>query len=260
MRYILAAVLALAASSAFAQSEPTVNLSASPVSGNSPLTVTLTWTSTNATSCVAADGWAGNKAISGSQVVTGVTATTTFTLTCTNGASGQATVNWNPPTTNTDGSQLVDLAGYELYHASTAAGVASASPISIGLGSSHTLNNLPAGPRYVGIKARNSAGITSVMSNLGNTTVQIPSGADSVTVTVNTVPNPPVIVTVQTMVYDLGPGGGIGRLVGHVPLDTACGTFYKLKNGNNYHQIPLSVVDLDRPPRSSVVVAICAAA
>jgi len=255
MRYILAAMLMLAASSSFAA--PTVDLTVSPTSGNSPLTVTLTWTSTGATSCVAADGWSGNKATSGSQVITGVGATTTYTLTCSD-SSGQLAVTWNPPTTNTDGSPLVDLAGYLVYHATTAAGVASASPISIGLGSSYTITNLPAGPRYVGIKARTTGGTQSVMSNVANANVAVASAADSVTVTVNTVPNPPVIVTIQTMVYDLGPGGGIGKLVGSVPLDTACGAFYKLKNGNRYHILSPGDVSLIRTPRSADVVGICA--
>ena len=51
-------VLALAAVAAHAQ--VTVNLSASPTSGTAPLSVTLTWSSNGATSCVAADGWSGN--------------------------------------------------------------------------------------------------------------------------------------------------------------------------------------------------------
>src|SRR5688572_15815116 len=101
MRYLLAAMLMLAASNSF--SAPTVDLTVSPTSGASPLTVTLSWTSTGATSCLAADGWAGNKATSGSQVITGVSATTTYTLTCSD-SSGQVAVTWNPPTTNTDGS------------------------------------------------------------------------------------------------------------------------------------------------------------
>jgi hypothetical protein len=235
------------------------------VSGTGPLTITLSWTSSGATSCVAADGWSGNKALSGSQVITGVSATTTYTLTCSE-ASGQAAVSWTAPTNNTDGSPLVDLAGYELYHATTAAGLSGASPISLGLGTSYTIANLPAGPRYVGIKARNAAGALSAMSNVANTNVVVPSGADSVTVTINTVPNPPVIVTVQTLVYDLGPNGGIGRLVGHVALNTGCGAFYRRKNNKDYHIIDQypgnSVVDLDADPTPRVgnLVAICATA
>jgi len=61
---------------------PTVSLSASAssvVSGSSP---TLTWSSSNASSCTASGGWTGSKATSGQQAVGPLTATTTFTLAC----------------------------------------------------------------------------------------------------------------------------------------------------------------------------------
>jgi len=62
---------------------------------------TLTWTSTNATACVASGGWSGSLALSGSQSTGVLAATTTFSLTCT-GAGGSAgssaTVTVNAPT------------------------------------------------------------------------------------------------------------------------------------------------------------------
>jgi len=72
-------------------------------------------------------------------------------------------------------------------------------------------------------------------------------------------PPPPVFKTVQTQVYDLGRFGGIGWKVGSVPLGTPCGAFYKLKNGKRYHQLSLTVVNLTRTPRSTIVVGVCAA-
>jgi hypothetical protein len=71
-----------------------------------------------------------------------------------------------------------------------------------------------------------------------------------------------VIVTVQTMVYDLGPNGGIGRLVGHVALNTACGDFHKRKSGKDYYVIDPAVVtlDVDPTPRPGDLVAVCSAA
>src|SRR4029077_15733542 len=62
---------------------PVVTLSAVPttvVSGNSS---TLTGTSSNATSCTASNGWSGAKALSGTQTLTNLTTTATYTLTCT---------------------------------------------------------------------------------------------------------------------------------------------------------------------------------
>ena len=71
------------------QSPPTISLSANPTSVASGGTTTLSWTSANATSCVASGGWSGNQSVSGSAQSGAITASTTYTLTC-NGAGGGA--------------------------------------------------------------------------------------------------------------------------------------------------------------------------
>ncbi|MCX7067890.1 MAG: hypothetical protein NTW85_09390 [Methylococcales bacterium] len=68
---------------------PTVSLTASPPSITSGASSVLNWSSTNATSCVASNGWTGAKAVSGSFTTPALTTTTSYTLTCT-GASGTA--------------------------------------------------------------------------------------------------------------------------------------------------------------------------
>ncbi|OHA85378.1 MAG: hypothetical protein A2591_01635 [Candidatus Yonathbacteria bacterium RIFOXYD1_FULL_52_36] len=68
---------------------PTLTLSANPTSITTGNSTTLTWSSTNATSCTASNGWSGAKATSGTQTVTPPT-TTTYTLSCT-GAGGTTT-------------------------------------------------------------------------------------------------------------------------------------------------------------------------
>ena len=60
---------------------PTASLTASPTSIQSGGSSTLTWNSTNATSCTASGGWSGSVGTSGSQSVS-PTATTNYTLTC----------------------------------------------------------------------------------------------------------------------------------------------------------------------------------
>jgi hypothetical protein len=67
---------------------PSVSLSANPTSISPGSSSTLTWSSSNATSCVASGGWSGSKSTSGSQSVT-PSGTTTYTLTCS-GAGGSA--------------------------------------------------------------------------------------------------------------------------------------------------------------------------
>ncbi len=65
---------------------PTLSFSASPTSINAGQTTTLTWTSTDATSCTATGGWSGAKTTSGSEAIT-PSITTTYSLSCT-GAGG----------------------------------------------------------------------------------------------------------------------------------------------------------------------------
>ena len=66
---------------------PTVTLGATPASVTRDGTVTLAWSSTNASTCAATGGWTGTRTLSGSESSVALTVDTTFTLTCT-GAGG----------------------------------------------------------------------------------------------------------------------------------------------------------------------------
>jgi hypothetical protein len=66
---------------------PAVKLTASPTIIGPGTATTLTWSSSGATSCAASGGWSGAKATSGSTSTGSLTATTSYTLTCT-GAGG----------------------------------------------------------------------------------------------------------------------------------------------------------------------------
>jgi hypothetical protein len=93
---------------------PTVSIVANPTSVSSGSAATLTWSSTNATSCTASGGWSGSKTTSGSQSTGNLTANTVFTLTCT-GSGGSATQSANvtvasstaPPPPSTGSSVLL---------------------------------------------------------------------------------------------------------------------------------------------------------
>ena len=70
---------------------PTItSFTASPTSVTSGGTVTLNWTSQNATSCTASGGWSGTQPTSGPVTSAAITSTTTFTLTCTGGGGTTA--------------------------------------------------------------------------------------------------------------------------------------------------------------------------
>ena len=62
---------------------PTVFINAQPTSITAGTLVTLGWSTSHADSCVAAGGWSGSQPTSGSQVLTSLSVTTVYTLTCT---------------------------------------------------------------------------------------------------------------------------------------------------------------------------------
>ena len=108
-------VNAAAAVQAAAPTGPTVTLSASPTTVAVGGASTLTWSSTNATSCTASGGWLGTRPTSGSESTGALAASTTFTLTCT-GAGGSAsqsvTVAVTPaPTVTLSASPTTVVAG-----------------------------------------------------------------------------------------------------------------------------------------------------
>src|ERR1035437_6975966 len=69
---------------------PTATISASPTSTTSGQSSTITWSSTNDTSCTASGGWTGARATSGTQSVAPTT-NTTYSISCT-GAGGTSSV------------------------------------------------------------------------------------------------------------------------------------------------------------------------
>ena len=76
---------------------PTTSLRAAPTSIASGGSSTLTWSSTNATSCAASGAWSGAKATSGTQSTGAITMPSSYSLTCTGtgGTSVASTVMVN---------------------------------------------------------------------------------------------------------------------------------------------------------------------
>ena len=87
-------------------------------------------------------------------------------------ATGTATVSWTPPTQNTDGSALTNLAGYRLAYGRSATSLdRSANVNSVGV-TTYTLNNLATGEWFFAVYAVNSGGVESDVSNVASKTIQ----------------------------------------------------------------------------------------
>jgi hypothetical protein len=96
----------------------------------------------------------------------------TFAITVPSVSAGSATLSWTPPTRNSDGSPLTNLAGYRVYWG-PAAGTynRSATLNNAGL-SSYVVESLAPGTHYFMVTATNSAGRESAPSNVGSKTIR----------------------------------------------------------------------------------------
>jgi putative Ig domain-containing protein len=94
-----------------------------------------------------------------------------FTLTVSAAASGAATLTWMPPTTNSDGTALTDLAGYEVRYGRAEGDLTQSVNLDNSSLNSYVVENLTAGTWYFAVLAVNSAGATSPLSNVASKTI-----------------------------------------------------------------------------------------
>jgi hypothetical protein len=85
--------------------------------------------------------------------------------------SGTATLNWSMPTQNTDGSPLTNLAGYRIYHGTSATALNDVSTVTDTGATSYQYTALASGTHYFAISAYNSAGAESALSSVGSKTI-----------------------------------------------------------------------------------------
>lgn len=167
----LCAAFLLASPPLYAQLAPTGSFTlATQVNSNGTLTPTLTWSTTPAaTSCVASGDttWAGTKAASGTQTLAAFPTSTpkAYALICTWPGQTQAMITWTPPTQNTDGSPLTNLAGYRVSYGASAQQLVQSAQLANPAATGHTISNLTPGTWYFGVKAYTAQGAESVLSN-----------------------------------------------------------------------------------------------
>jgi hypothetical protein len=94
-----------------------------------------------------------------------------FSLAVLQVATGSATVNWTPPTANTDGSALTDLASYRVAYGRAADALSQTATVSNAGLSSFTVEGLSQGTWYFAVIAVNALGVESELSNVASKTV-----------------------------------------------------------------------------------------
>jgi hypothetical protein len=99
---------------------------------------------------------------------TTTTSLPTFSLNVLQVGLGSATVNWTPPTENTDGSALTDLAGYRIAYGQSPGDLNQTVLVNNPGATSYTVSNLPIGRWYFAVYAVNARGMESDMSNVAD--------------------------------------------------------------------------------------------
>jgi len=87
------------------------------------------------------------------------------------GSTGVATLSWTAPAQNMDGSAVTNLAGYRIYHGTSASSLTTMVQVSNPGASIYVVEGLPAGTRYFAVSAYNSAGVESDRSAVASKTI-----------------------------------------------------------------------------------------
>ena len=165
---------------------PTLSFTACPSTVSQNGLTTLDWSSTDVTSCTASGDWSGNKAATGSETINASTIDSQFTLTCSGAGgtvndtvivtvvlnnNGTALLSWTPPTENTDGSPLTDLAGYKIYYGASPCSYSDTITINNPGLTSYLVENLANTDWFFVMTAFNSSGIESSYSTETSKTI-----------------------------------------------------------------------------------------
>jgi hypothetical protein len=94
-----------------------------------------------------------------------------FSITVRPATTGSATLSWTPPTTNSDGTPLVNLAGFRILYGQASRQYSQVLDIASPVIATAMIENLSAGTWYFAVKAYTSAGVESDVSNEASKTI-----------------------------------------------------------------------------------------
>lgn len=87
-------------------------------------------------------------------------------------STGSATLSWTPPTANTNGSTLSNLAGYRIYYGTSASNLSRTVQVANAGLTRYVISDLSAGTWYFAVRAYSSNGSESTNSNTGSKAVR----------------------------------------------------------------------------------------
>jgi len=94
-----------------------------------------------------------------------------FSITVSQATTGNASLSWAAPTHNTDGTAIGNLAGYRVVYGRSSSSLDRLVQISNAGASAYTITGLTSGTWYFAVKAYNTAGAESNVSNVGQKTI-----------------------------------------------------------------------------------------
>jgi hypothetical protein len=127
--------------------ESTGQLSGTPTASNIGVTSNIVISATDGTTTVSLD---------------------TFDLSVTQIGAGSATLSWTPPTQNTDGSSLTDLAGYRIHYGLSSGNLTQSIQVSSAGITNYVISNLTPATWYFSVKAYTSKNVESDFSAVVN--------------------------------------------------------------------------------------------
>ena len=151
-------------------------------SGSDPEGRTLTWSISNRPSWASFSSSTG--ALTGTPSASNVGTFSNIVISASDGAnrtslpafnvavtaagsnSGSASLSWTPPTTNTNGTQLSNLAGYRIYYGTSPTNLSRTVQLSNAGLTRYVISDLSPATYYFSIRAYNSSGTESSGSNL----------------------------------------------------------------------------------------------
>jgi hypothetical protein len=86
-------------------------------------------------------------------------------------STGTATLDWTPPTENSDGSALTNLAGYTVYYGTSPDKLTESVKVSNPGLTAYTVSNLTSGTWYFAVTSYSSAGVESTRSGVISATM-----------------------------------------------------------------------------------------
>jgi hypothetical protein len=159
------------------QTDASVN-AASVATSSAPVTAAATNTSASGSSNTASTGSgstsgsaASGSTSSGTTASAGTVAKTTPPVAPTSTTDGVATLDWQPPTSNTDGSALTNLAGYTVYYGTSPDNLSKSIKVSNAGLSAYTVTGLTSGTWYFAVTSYSADGVESARTTTVHTQI-----------------------------------------------------------------------------------------